>query len=156
MLSDIPMHKRRQLSATLGLFAVLMIAVGCVAATGPGTTALMTFVVIALLIGVVLAVMSWGVALSIKGDREQHRLDSAIADAIAEHSSAGGVASLSCGCGHEHDPEELHVTDDPCGHDGQGSLCSQTCDTCVLSRLRSTATAETVAPRPRPRPTPTR
>ena len=153
-LSVIPVHKRRQLSATLGLFSVLLIAVGAVAATGWSAPAMKIFVVIALLAGVVVAVMAWGVALSVRGDLEQERLDAVIVDAVAEHGRAGGTVSLACGCGHEHDPEEIHVTGDPCSHDGSGALCSRTCDTCVLSRLRATATAETVPPRPRPGPRP--
>jgi hypothetical protein len=157
-LSAIPVHKRRQVSATLGLFAVLLVAVGAVAATGWSTTAMKAFVIIALVAGGVIAVMAWGVALSVRGDLEQARLDTAIADAVAEHGRAAGTGSSACGCGHEHDPEELHVADDPCAHDGAGALCSRTCDTCVLSRLRATASAETVParPRPGPRPSPTR
>ncbi|WP_375489037.1 hypothetical protein [uncultured Jatrophihabitans sp.] len=154
-LSAVPLHKRRQFAATLGLFAVLLIAVGAVAATGAHTAAMTAFVVVALVAGAVVAVLSWGVALSIRNDREAAHLDAAIADAVAEHSVPGGAAAgaLACGCGHEHDPEELHVQGDPCAHDGHGDLCSRTCDTCVLGRLRSTATAETVPARPRPRPT---
>jgi len=138
-LSRIPIAKRRQLAATLGLFSVLFVAVAAVTATEPSTAALKAFLVIALLIAIVLALMGWGVANSVKRDLADQRLDDAIEQAI-------GTRSL-CSCGHEHDPTELHVTDDPCARDGTGQGCTHTCDTCVLAALR---------PRPRPRPSPSR
>ncbi len=36
-LSRVPVEKRKQLAATLGLFSVLFVAVAAVSATGPGT-----------------------------------------------------------------------------------------------------------------------
>ena len=49
-LSDIEIEKRRQVAATLGLFATLCIAIGAVAATGATTALIKGFVVVALLI----------------------------------------------------------------------------------------------------------
>jgi hypothetical protein len=116
-MSGISVDKRRQLAATLGLFSVLFIAVGTVAATGASTGVVKAFVVIAL-------------ARSVKIDLADEHLDAVIDEAVQ---TAGGSR---CGCGHEHDPDELHVTDDPCEQDGAGHDCTHTCDTCVLARLR--------------------
>jgi hypothetical protein len=129
-MSGISVDKRRQLAATLGLFSVLFIAVGTVAATGASTGVVKAFVVIALLVAVLLALMAWGVARSVKIDLADEHLDAVIDEAVQ---TAGGSR---CGCGHEHDPDELHVTDDPCEQDGAGHDCTHTCDTCVLARLR--------------------
>lgn len=168
-LSSLSVARRRHIAATLGLFAMLFLAVGAVAATGQSTTVVDVFVVIALIIALMLALLAWGVLHSITLDRaavrsvdEGRRIDAAIEQALAEQ--GGG---LTCGCGHDHDPDELHVTDDPCSRDGSGHECSHTCDTCVFSRLRAVpgsaaldgGAAEPSRPAPRPgvgRPMPSR
>lgn len=131
-LSSVPIGARRRLAATLGLFAVLFVAVGAVAATGRGSAAAPVFSAVALVIAALLALMAWGVQHSIKIDLAEQRLDRAIEDAIA----ARGGNVLACGCGHEHDPGELHVTDADCAHDGSGAACTHDCETCVLAALR--------------------
>lgn len=153
-LSGIPVEKRRQLAATLGLFAMLFIAIGAVAATGANTAVVKTFVVIALAAACVLGLMAWGVLHSVKQDAAERRLDSAIEEAIRANGHA------VCGCGHEHDPDELHFTDGPgqhltgakhqagCAHDGRGADCAHNCDTCVLA-----GAVRRPSPRPR-RPSP--
>jgi hypothetical protein len=134
-LSSVPPHKRRLLAATLGLFAVLFVAIGAVAATGAHTAALQAFVVVALVVAVVLALMAWGVAHSVKIDAADRALDAAISDIVA------GRGGSMCTCGHDHDPSEMHVTGaDPCGHDGSGTDCAHNCDTCVLAALRPSPT----------------
>ena len=145
-LSEIPEDKRTQLAATLGLFASLFVAVGAVAATGPGTPVVQAFVVIALVVAVLLGLIAWGVLHSVRADRSERRLDAVIEEAVA--ASPGGFGQL-CDCGHEHDPTELHVTDEPCAHDGAGHDCTHSCDTCVLASLRP-APDGTGRPRPRP------
>jgi hypothetical protein len=168
-LSGIPVEKRRQLAATIGLFAVLFFAVGAVAWTGPSTVGMRVFVGLAFTVAAVLALVAWGVLTSVKRDLADERLDAAIAETIA---AKGG---LTCGCGHDHDPTELHITD-ACAHDGSGEACAHDCETCVLAALRpapvgaaaagvaagparaagpAPATAARPSPRPRPRPTPT-
>jgi hypothetical protein len=139
-LSGIPVQKRRQMAATIGLFAVLFFAVGAVAWTGPATLGMRIFVGFAFAVSILLALIAWGVLTSVHRDVAEQRLDAAIADTIA---AKGG---LSCGCGHEHDPAELHVTD-ACAHDGSGVDCAHDCDTCALAAMRP-------SPRPRPRPAP--
>ena len=142
-LSGVPIAARRRLAATLGLFAVLFVAVGAVAATGRGTAAAPVFSAVAIVIAVLLALIAWGVQRSIKIDLAEQRLDAAIEEAIATH----GGDVIACGCGHDHDPSELHVTDaEPtdthhrhdasCSHDGSGAACSHDCETCVLAALR--------------------
>jgi hypothetical protein len=147
-LSGIAVHKRRQLAATLGLFAMLFIAVGAVAATGASTAIVKGFVVVALLVALALALMAWGVAQSVKADVAERRLDAAIEQTVI---ARGGSM---CDCGVEHDPTELHVTDDPCAHDGAGTGCTHTCDTCVLSQLRRSTTPATERAMAGPRPSP--
>ena len=133
-LSGIALEKRRQFAATLGLFAMLFIAVGAVAATGATTGAIKAFVVGALVIAVLLGLMALGVLRSIRLDRAEQRLDAAIVEAVK---ARGGSM---CDCGHEHDPTEMHVVGDSgvdsCGHDGTGTDCTHSCDTCVVAALR--------------------
>jgi hypothetical protein len=128
-LSAVPIAGRRRLAATLGLFSVLFIAVGAVAATGTGSAAAPVFSAVALVIAALLALMAWGIAHSVKLDLAEQRLDRAIEETM----SARGASM--CGCGHDHDPDELHVTD-ACAHDGSGAACAHDCDTCVLAAMR--------------------
>ena len=154
-LNDIPVEKRKQLAATLGLFSVFFIAVGAVAATGPNTAVIRAFVVIALVVAVLLSLMAWGVIHSVDLDDDDVDLDAAIDAAIT--ASPGGYGQF-CDCGHEHDPTELHVTDEPCEQDGAGHDCTHSCATCVLTALRGDDSAARPLPGPRPerRPQPMR
>jgi hypothetical protein len=139
-LSGIAAEKRRQLAATLGLFAMLFIAVGAVAATGATTAAIKAFVVVALLVAVFLGLMAWGVLRSVQLDLADRRLDAAIEDAVR------ATGRSMCGCGVEHDPDEMHFVDGEgqhlsgktfgCSHDGKGTDCAHSCETCVLATLR--------------------
>lgn len=148
-LSGIAVEKRRQVAATLGLFAMLFVAVGAVAATGPGTAVIRTFVVVSLLVAILLSLLAWGVLQSVRNDLAESKLDAVIEEAVR---AQGGSM---CDCGHEHDPTELHVPDDPCARDGHGSGCTHTCDTCVLSMLRkATREPEPAAAAPAARPSP--
>jgi hypothetical protein len=128
-LARLPVQGRRRLAATLLLFAMLFVAVGAVAATGRGTAAAPVFCAVALSVALLLGLIAWGVQRSISLDLAEQRLDAAIDDTMGAH---GGM----CGCGHDHDPDELHVTD-ACAHDGSGVECAHGCRTCVLAGLRS-------------------
>jgi hypothetical protein len=133
-LSAVPIGARRRLAVTLALFAGLLTVIGAVAATGGGTAAA-AFSAFALTVAVLLALVSWGTRRSVRLDLADARLDDVIADAL-------GRTGLSCGCGHQHDPDDLHVTDagggqaDPCAHDGTGAACTHDCETCVLAAKR--------------------
>jgi hypothetical protein len=157
-LSALPVARRRKVAATLGLFAMLFLAVGALCATVATSAVVVGCVVVTLLIALVLALMAWGVAQSVRTDRSAAKLESAIEDALAANGTS--LADLSCGsgCGHDHDPDELVVTDDTCAHDGAGHLCSHTCETCVFSRVTavpaSAALRDGTRPAPHPRPTP--
>lgn len=144
-LSEIDVEKRRQVAATLGLFAMLFIAIGAVAATGAATAVIKGFVAVALLVAVVLGLLAWGVLRSIKLDLADQRLDATIESAVR----ASGRSM--CDCGHEHDPDEMHLVDGAgqhvsgttrraaaaqCAHDGAGAECAHSCDTCVLATMR--------------------
>jgi hypothetical protein len=128
-LSAIAVEKRRQLAATLGLFAMLFIAVGAVAATGATTPTVKAFVLIALLVAVLLGLTAWGVAHSVRLDLADRKLDATIEAAV----KASGRSM--CDCGVEHDPNEMHIVD-ACEHDGSGVECEHSCDTCVLTAMR--------------------
>ena len=128
-LSSVAVEKRRQLAATLGLFATLFIAVGAVGATGASTALVKGFVAVALLVAVLLALMAWGVLHSLKQDLTERRLDAAIEAAMAARGRS------MCDCGVEHDPSEMHVVD-ACAHDGTGTDCAHSCETCVLAAMR--------------------
>lgn len=142
-LSEIPVGKRKHMAAVLGLFAVLFVAVGAVAATGASSAALQVFVAVAIVAGLLLALMSWGIMRSVTLERSGADLDALITEAVER--SGGSM----CDCGHEHDPTELHVTDDPCEKDGHGHECTHTCETCVLQTLRRPSPG---ARRPSPTP----
>jgi hypothetical protein len=129
-LSGIATEKRRQLAATLGLFAMLFIAIGAVAATGASTGVVKAFVALALAVALLLCLVAWGVLRSVRLDVAEQRLDAAIAEAV----SARARGSL-CDCGHEHDPTAMHYVDE-CAHDGAGTDCNHSCETCVLAALR--------------------
>jgi hypothetical protein len=132
-LSRVPVSGRRRLAATLLPFAVLFLAIGAVAAVGTGTSAAPVFSAIALVVGVLLGLMAWGVRRSIRIDTAERELAAAVESTLAAH----GYQSM-CGCGVEHDPDELHIVDaEPCAHDGAGAVCAHDCQTCVLAGLRA-------------------
>jgi hypothetical protein len=131
---------------------MLFVAVGAVAATGATTGVIKAFVAISVLVAVVLALMAWGVLRSVRLDLAEQRLDAAIEAAVI----ASGHSM--CDCGQMHDPDELHFVDgegqhvsgSSCAHDGRGTDCAHSCDSCVLATMRRPS------PRPKPRPTPAR
>jgi hypothetical protein len=141
-LSGIAVEKRRQLAATLGLFAMLFLAVGAVAATGASDALMKAFVAGSFVVAVLLALLAWGVLRSVRLDAADRRIDDAIEAAVR----AGGGSM--CDCGHEHDPDELHFVDGEgqhvtgrrapaaCASDGTGADCEHSCDTCLLAAMR--------------------
>jgi hypothetical protein len=143
-LTEVPVERRRRLAATLGLFAVLFVAVGIVATTGTTPGVVKVFSAIALSIAAVLGLMAWGVSHSVKLELAQLRLDRAIDEAMQAH---GGSAAM-CGCGHDHDPNEMHVRTgrhetneaEACAHDGSGRDCTHNCVSCVMRALRPSPT----------------
>ncbi|MDQ2748050.1 MAG: hypothetical protein M3Y44_00715 [Actinomycetota bacterium] len=147
-LAGIAIERRRRFAATLGLFAALFSAVGVVGATGTSSTpgAVRVFSAIALVVAMLLGLMAWGVARSVRLDRAEQGLNTAIDEALAARGQADG--DPACGCGHDHDADEMHVTGQACAHDGTGVECAHSCDTCVLAALRPSPTrsrAERVA-----------
>ncbi len=156
-LSAIPVDKRRHLAATVGLFAVLFVAVGVVATTGSSPGAVRVFSAVSLSVAMLLALAAWGIAHSVKVDLAEQRLDAAIEASIGPRAGA----QTGCGCGHEHDPDELQVSEAEgherggheqrryehggyehggCDHDGRGTNCAHSCDTCVLAALQPSPT----------------
>jgi hypothetical protein len=139
-LAGIAIARRRHFAATLGLFAALFVAVGVVATTGGGSTpgAVRAFSAIALAMAVLLGLMAWGVTHSVRLDLAEQRLNKAIEEAIAARGAT--VSDLVCGCGHDHDADEMHVTGESCAHDGTGIECAHSCESCVLASLRPSPT----------------
>jgi ABC-type nickel/cobalt efflux system permease component RcnA len=89
--------------------------------------------VLALLAAAVIALAAWGLWQSVRLDVATTRLDSVVAGVLADHDDP-----LTCGCGHQHDPNELHVhTGTDCAQDGTGTTCSHSCETCVLATRRA-------------------
>jgi hypothetical protein len=138
-LSGIPVAKRRHLAATIGLFAALFVAVGLVATTGTSPGVVRVFSAISIGIAVILALIAWGVMHSVKVDLADQSLDAAIEASMHEH------GTTTCGCGHDHDPNEMHVRSDTCAHDGSGVDCTHDCQTCVLATMRPNPTKSRAA-----------
>lgn len=129
-LSRIPITRRRHAAALLGLLAVFMIAVGVLpwaAETSPGVRVVATVVLVA---AVLVALVAWGLLHSTVLD-ERRQADAEFDARLIEAAGPAGA----CGCGHDHDPDELHITD-ACAHDGGGVECEHNCDSCVLAALR--------------------
>jgi hypothetical protein len=139
-LSRVSTSGRRRLAATLLLFAALFAAIGVVSAFGRASAGAPAFCAIALSLAALLGLIGWGMQRSVAIDLADERLDAAIEDTIA---ASGGHAAM-CGCGVEHDPNELHLvgdqhgqSTDACSHDGTGAACAHDCQTCVLTALRT-------------------
>ncbi len=126
-LSALPAATRRRGALGLFGFAALFAIVGVLSLFG-GHVVLLVLGIAILVMALTLALAGWGMWRSIRVDASEKELDRAIEYAMAAH---GGM----CDCGHEHDPEELHVTD-ACAHDGTGAVCAHDCQTCVLAALR--------------------
>lgn len=133
-LSSIPAAKRRQLAATIGLFAALFVTMGLVATTGTTPGPVRVFSGISIAVAVVLALVSWGILRSVRLELAEQRLDEAIAASVRAH---GGSM---CDCGHDHDATEMHVSSSACAHDGAGADCAHDCTTCVLAAMRPSPT----------------
>jgi hypothetical protein len=128
-LFAVPIERRRRLAATLGLFAALFVAVGAVSTTGRGGAVMLVFAGIAFLVALALGLAAWGVAHSVKLELAVQHLDAAIGEVMAR-------SGKTCGCGHEHDPSEMHVTDRPACGAPSAHDCTNDCSTCTLAALR--------------------
>ena len=124
-LSSIPAARRRHAAAITGLLAALLAAMGVVPWVGVAPTTVRVFSVVALVAAVLTAFVAWGLLTSASADQAEARLDEAIVSTVA---AAGGA----CDCGHEHDPDEMHIAD-ACP---TGETCTHSCETCVLAAQR--------------------
>ena len=125
-LSSLPVERRRRAAATVGLMATLLVAVGIVPWVGSAPGTVRVFSTIALAAAVLLGLVAWGLLTSIRADTAESQLDAAI-NSAADSAGFGG-----CDCGHEHDPDEMHVTD-ACP---SGDACAHDCATCLLGAAR--------------------
>jgi hypothetical protein len=119
-LSSVPLERRRRAAATAGLLATLVVAVGIVPWVGSASGVLRVFSGVALVGAVALALVGWGLLSSVRADVAEAMIDAAAAATIAD---AGGFD-----CGHDHDPDEMHVTDCP-----GGGACTHDCAACLLA-----------------------
>ena len=130
-LSRIPAGRRRHAAALLSLFAVFLMTVGVLPWTAATTTGIRVFAVVTLLIGVLFALLAWGLLQSTVLDRRR-RAEAELDSVILGTAQAAGAGY---GCGHDHDPDKLHFTDEaPCFP--ESAACARTCESCVLSTLR--------------------
>jgi hypothetical protein len=121
-LSSVPLERRRRAAATAGLLATLLAAVGIAPWVSSAPGVLRIFSAVALVGAGALALVAWGLLSSVRADVAEAMLDAAAAATIAD---AGGFD-----CGHDHDPDEMHVTDCP----SEGA-CAHDCASCLSARL---------------------
>jgi hypothetical protein len=100
-LSGVPIERRRRAAWAAGLLAAVMTIVFVLAWVRPAPGVVRLLATVALLGAVVLGLMTWGVVRSIRLDRADAALDTAIAS----------TGATICHCGRDHDPDEMHVTD---------------------------------------------
>jgi len=127
-LAAVPVERRRRAGATAALVAAFLVPVGVLPWFGPAPGLLRVFSAAVLVVAVLLALIGWGLVRSTRIDARAAVLNAAVDDVLR---ASGGA----CDCGHEHDPDEMHVTDAPsCG---AGDACSRSCETCVLAAHRN-------------------
>ena len=130
LLSAVPAARRRRAVLALTLMAGLFVAIGILPWTAPAPTGVRASAVAALIAGILIALIAWGLARSVRLDARhaaEARLDSVLA-------AAGG----GCDCGHDHGAEghDVTVVAPDCAGNGEGTECAHSCDACVLSQLR--------------------
>ncbi len=119
----------------MGLVSLLLIAVAGLSWAADSATAVRILAAVVLVVAVFVALVAWGLRQSARLDR--FRAAEAELDAVLV-STAASAGLGGCGCGHEHDPSELHITDAECaGTTAASPECPHTCESCVLSALRS-------------------
>ena len=106
-----------------GLLATLLVAIGVLLWVSLTSAGLRVMSVVALVAGLTLALVSWGLLASAGADRAEARLDAAVSSTVAD---------AGFDCGHDHDPDEMHVAD-PCP---SGDACAHDCATCMLGSAR--------------------
>ena len=126
-LSRVPLERRRHTAALLGLLAAFLLAVGVLPWLAETSLGVRVFAAITLAVALLVALIAWGLLHSTTLDAQrlaEAELDSTLMD-VASRAGAG--------CGHEHDPDELHVTDAECAPTAPD--CPHTCAGCTLSAL---------------------
>lgn len=100
--------------------------VGLLPWTGVSPLLIRVLSVPVLFVAIVSALIGWGLLHSVGVDTAEAHIDAAVR-------GAGSATDLSiCDCGHEHDPDELHVTDAARCDDADS--CAHDCASCVLPR----------------------
>ena len=117
------------MALTLAFFCALFLAIGAVSLTGRGEASEFAFAALAFALAIGLGVVAWGMHRSVQIDQAELALDTAVQGTLARRGQV-------CDCGHDHEPNELHVTDAECAHDGAGIECAHNCELCLLGGRR--------------------
>jgi hypothetical protein len=146
-LALVPVPQRRKVGVVTGGFALLLTFTGVLPWTTAADASVRLLSIVALLAGVFLALVSWGMFRSASLEASDRAFDEAVTTVIAN-------ADIACSCGHEHDPDHLEFADEPAdgcaqvvhrtGSSNEPHTCGGTehcsgaespaCATCVLTR----------------------
>ena len=140
-LSSVPETQRRTSAYVSGGMAVLMAVIAVLPWLTDAPAAVRLFAVVAAFAAVLLGLVSWGLLHSLRSDAAEADLDATL-------SSAASAAGFGCtGCGHDHDLDEMTVTDHDAddaasrpqesaaaGCGASEAACAHDCAACVLSR----------------------
>jgi hypothetical protein len=113
-----------------GLVSAILVVAGTLPWTAHTAVLVRVLAIAVFAAGVLIGLVAWGLHHSIALDR-RHAAEAEFDAALIEAAGPAGA----CGCGHAHDPEELHIVD-ACEHDGDGERCERNCESCVLATLR--------------------
>jgi hypothetical protein len=122
----IPLARRQGAATTAAIFAGLLLTVGLLPWILAAPAAVRVLSAVSLLAGVFLALLSWGLARSVRQDLHETALDAALVRIAPQ-----------AGCGHDHDPDELVVMDPDADQCPSGGACTHSCDTCALGQSHS-------------------
>jgi hypothetical protein len=118
-LSAVPLERRRRAAWLAASLAASMVVIFVLAWVRPAPGVIRLFAAVALVGAGMLGLMTWGVVRSMRSDQVHAAVDAAIV----------ATGAVTCDCGHEHDPDELHVTDAACAP--EGASCDHSCATCL-------------------------
>ncbi|MEP6598094.1 MAG: hypothetical protein ABJB98_01455 [Actinomycetota bacterium] len=106
-LSQLSLTGRRRAALAAAVLAALSGLAGVLPWTSRSPGVLRALSVVVLLIAGASALVGWGLARSVRLDYAEAHFDEAVRAGVSSADAA------QCGCAHEHDPDELHITDAP-------------------------------------------
>jgi hypothetical protein len=135
MLSTVPAIRRRRAAWVLAAMAALLLAAGVLVTVRDAPVAVHVVGVIALLVGVLNAAMSWGFATSVTLDARaaaEARLDAVLLEAGGGSCACGTDHDTKPGTNHGADPHNNPPAEPVCVPDSRD--CSHSCASCVLAQ----------------------